>query len=171
MGRCKSLGSLKSFLGGVPWWLRWKSICLKCGRPRFDPWVRRIPSRRKWQPTPVLLPGEFHGWRSPVGYSPWGCKESDMTERLHFHFQLSRSNILCFSTSWAPLGLNIGMAGTWWLLDGGCSFPSWVSSGFTSSHWMATITDDCDIPDDCDTLVYWYGRKYSISHIHMCIYS
>ena len=35
--------------------------------------------RRKWQPTPVLLPGKFHGWRSVVGYSPWGHKESDMT--------------------------------------------------------------------------------------------
>ena len=39
---------------------------------------------RKWQPTPVLLPGKSHGWRSLVGYSPWGCKESDMTEWLHF---------------------------------------------------------------------------------------
>ena len=40
--------------------------------------------RRKWQPTPVLLPGKFHGWRTLVGYSPWSCKESDMTEQLHF---------------------------------------------------------------------------------------
>ena len=39
---------------------------------------------RKWQPTPVLLPGESHGGRSLVGYSPWGRKESDTTERLHF---------------------------------------------------------------------------------------
>ena len=39
-----------------------------------------------WQPTPVFLPGESHGRRSLVGYSPWGCKESDMTEPLHFHF-------------------------------------------------------------------------------------
>ena len=36
-------------------------------------------------PTPVLLPGESHGWGSPVGCSPWGLEESDMTERLHFH--------------------------------------------------------------------------------------
>ena len=42
--------------------------------------------RRKWQPTPVLLPGKFHGWRTLVGYSAWGPKESDTTERLHFHF-------------------------------------------------------------------------------------
>ena len=45
--------------------------------------------RRKWQPTPVLVPGKSHGWRSLVGYSPWGLKESDRTERLHFHFSLS----------------------------------------------------------------------------------
>ena len=42
---------------------------------------------RKWQSTPALLPGKSHGWRSLIGYSPWGRKESDTTERLHFHFQ------------------------------------------------------------------------------------
>ena len=61
-----------------------KSICLQCRRPRFDPWVRKIPWRRKWQPTPVLLPGKSHGRRSVIGYNPWGHKESDMTEWLHF---------------------------------------------------------------------------------------
>ena len=45
--------------------------------------------RRQWQPTPALLPGKSHGWRSLVGCSPWGHKESDRTERLHFHFSLS----------------------------------------------------------------------------------
>ena len=45
--------------------------------------------RRQWHPTPVLLPGKSHGWRSLVGCSPWGCEESDMTERLHFDFSLS----------------------------------------------------------------------------------
>ena len=48
--------------------------------------VRKILWRRKWKPTPILLPGKSHGWRSLVGYSPWGHKESDTTERLHFHF-------------------------------------------------------------------------------------
>ena len=52
----------------------------------FDPWVGKIPWRRQGQPTPVFLPGESHGQRSLVGYSPRGRKESDMTERLHFHF-------------------------------------------------------------------------------------
>ena len=45
--------------------------------------------RRKWQPSPVLLPGKSHGRRSLVSYSPWGREESDRTERLHFHFSLS----------------------------------------------------------------------------------
>ena len=45
--------------------------------------------RRQWQPTPVLLPGKSHGWRSLVGCSPWGHNKSDTTERLHFHFSLS----------------------------------------------------------------------------------
>ena len=50
----------------------------------FHPWVGKIPWRRKWHPTPVLLPGKSLGPRSLVGYSPWGRKESDTTERLHF---------------------------------------------------------------------------------------
>ena len=53
-------------------------------RPLFDPWVGKIPWRRRWQPTPVFLPGEFHGQRSLTGYSPWGCKESDTNEQLTF---------------------------------------------------------------------------------------
>ena len=62
--------------------------CLQCRRPRFNPWVGKIPWRRKWQPTPVILPGKSHGQRSLVGYSPWGHKEPDATERLHFCFMI-----------------------------------------------------------------------------------
>ena len=55
-------------------------------RPGFDPWLGKIPWRRKQQPTPALLPGKSPGWRSLVGYSPWGRKELDTTKQLHFHF-------------------------------------------------------------------------------------
>ena len=55
---------------------------LQCRRLRFDPWVRKIPWRREWLPSPVFLPGEFHGQRSLAGYSQWGCKKADTTERL-----------------------------------------------------------------------------------------
>ena len=55
-----------------------------------DYWILvLLHQRRQWHPTPVLLPGKSHGWRSLVGCGPWGRKESDMTERLHFHFSLS----------------------------------------------------------------------------------
>ena len=51
--------------------------------------VSRRVWRRQWHPTPALLPGKSHGWRSLVGCRPWGRWESDTTERLHFHFSLS----------------------------------------------------------------------------------
>ena len=51
-------------------------------RPGFNPWVGKILWRRKWKPTPVLLPGKFHEWRSLVGYSLWVCKESDTPKEL-----------------------------------------------------------------------------------------
>ena len=53
----------------------------------------KISWRRKWQPTPVFLPGKSHGWRNLVGYSPWGRKELDMTEQLHLHYQNFRNSI------------------------------------------------------------------------------
>ena len=62
------------------------------GYPHYH-WDFELPRcygrRRQWHPTPVLLPGKSHGWRSLVGCSPWGREESDMTERLHFQFSLS----------------------------------------------------------------------------------
>ena len=65
--------------------------------------VRKILWRRQWQPTPVLLPGKSHARRSLVGYSPWGHKESDTTEHLHFHFLspqilVGASQVLGFSS-------------------------------------------------------------------------
>ena len=48
----------------------------------FNPWVGKIPWRRKWQPVLVVLPGKFHGQRNLEGYSPWGHKESDTAEGL-----------------------------------------------------------------------------------------
>ena len=58
-------------------------LCLQCRSRRrrgFYPWVGKIPWVRKWQPTPVFLPGKFHGQKSWVGYSPRGHKESNTTE-------------------------------------------------------------------------------------------
>ena len=57
--------------------------CREQRRRGFDPWVRKIPWRRAWQPTPVFLPGKSHGQRSLMGYSSCGHKELDTTERTH----------------------------------------------------------------------------------------
>ena len=51
-----------------------------------------LSQRRKWQPTPIFLPGESHGQRSLAGYSPWGCKESDNREIEHAHTKLLRAS-------------------------------------------------------------------------------
>ena len=65
--------------------------CLQCGRPRFNPRVRNILWRRKWQPTPVLLPGKSHAQRSVVGYSPWG------SQRVGHNWTTSLSLFISFS--------------------------------------------------------------------------
>ena len=70
-------------LQGFPWWLRWCRIHPKCWRPGFNPWVGKIPRRRKWQPTPVFWPGESHGQRSLADYIYSVAKESDTTGRLN----------------------------------------------------------------------------------------
>ena len=55
------------------------SVCLQCGRPRFNPWVGKIPWRRKWQSTPILLPGKSHGQRSLVGVAKSRTQLSNFT--------------------------------------------------------------------------------------------
>ena len=70
---------------GLFWWLRQQRNFPQCRRPGFSPWIGKIPCRREWLPTPRFLPREFHGQRSLEGYRPWGCKESDATERPHTH--------------------------------------------------------------------------------------
>ena len=54
--------------------------CRRCKRNGFNPWVKKVPWKRVWQPTPIFLLGESSGQSSLAGYSPWGCKELDMTE-------------------------------------------------------------------------------------------
>ena len=73
-------------LSMLPRWHGGKEFTCQCQRHRrcrFNSWVRKIPWSRKWQPTPVFLPGKFHGQWSLAGYSLWGRKELDMTEHAH----------------------------------------------------------------------------------------
>ena len=66
----------------LPRWLSCKEYACQCRRHKrhgLDPWVGKIPWRRKGEPTPVFLPGKFCGQKVLAGYSTWGCKESDTT--------------------------------------------------------------------------------------------
>ena len=69
--KCSSFGLPREFSGKES-----ACYCRKLKRQGFDPWVRKIPWRRAWQPTPVFLPGESHGQRSLVGCSPWGSQRA-----------------------------------------------------------------------------------------------
>ena len=76
---------------------------LPARRPGLSPWVRKIPWRRKWQPTPVFLPGESLGWRSLAGCSPQGHTELDTTKvTQHAHRRQERFE-------WSKLGLERGL--------------------------------------------------------------
>ena len=69
-----------------------------------------IPCRREWQPTAVFLPGEFHGQKSLAGYSPWGRRESDTTERLTLSLSAGSSLLLGLFSScreWGPLSVAV----------------------------------------------------------------
>ena len=76
----------------APRWLSGKKSACQCKRSRrcgFNPWVRKITWRRKWQPNPLFLPGKSHGQRSLAGYSPWDLKESEMTQQISPHANLA----------------------------------------------------------------------------------
>ena len=77
----------------------------------FHPWVGKLPWRREWLSTSVFLPEEFHGPRSLMGYSPWGHKESDTTERLTCSLFFTKDNckewLVCFIFICAPLNLSL----------------------------------------------------------------
>ena len=93
-------------LNGFPGGARGKQSTCQCSRlnrHRFNPWVRKIPCRRKWQPTPVFLPGECYGQRSLAGYSPSGHTESDTIKVT----QAPHSSTLAWKIPWTeePGGL------------------------------------------------------------------
>ena len=91
---------------GLPRWFSGKeSTCQlkRCQRCSFNPWVGKIPWRRKWQPTPVFLPGKFHAQRNLTGYSPWGCRVRHDWGTEH----------ACMETSWHSASLVMGPGPLW----------------------------------------------------------
>ena len=71
------------YIVGLAWWLSGKESARQYREHVFNPWVRKIPWRRKWQHTPVFLPWKSHGQRSLAGYSPWGYKSQVQLKRLN----------------------------------------------------------------------------------------
>ena len=119
----------------LPWWLSDKESSCQYRRHGFDPWVGKIPWRRAWQPTPVFLPGESHGQRSPVGYSPRGHKESDTTKRLNNNSKTETQGL------WLPR-LSREAQGSWggipgWLFPSTCLHRDKTHP--LSSQWPADI--------------------------------
>ena len=104
---------------GFPGGITGKVSTCQCRRSKrqqgFNLWVKKIPWSRKWCPTPVFLPGKFHGQRSLVGYSPWGHKELGTIEHstalLHWSCYLSQLIYSCFfkSTSVSKIGFLFGL--------------------------------------------------------------
>ena len=106
---CSSFSTGISFSWGFPGGSEVKVSAWNAGDlgwiPGSDPWVGKIPGRRKWQPTPVVLPGESHGRRSLVGYSPRGRKESARLSDFTFTFFVTMC-ISCYS-SLSPASISI----------------------------------------------------------------
>ena len=96
--------------------------CRRHKRCGFNPWVGKIPWRRKWQPTPVLLPGESHGWKRLAGYSPWSHKErTEVTEHARtFLSLLSAASPLSVMLSMLSAAMNVSSldlaSGSEWVL-------------------------------------------------------
>ena len=94
--------------------------CRRHKRCRFDPWVRKISWRRKWQPVPIFLPGKFHGQRSLAGYSPWGCEESETTECARMHARMHAQGLGDLGRAagaflWLWVKLSSTSGGGWWI--------------------------------------------------------
>ena len=140
--------------------------CRRHKRFRFDPWVGKTPWRRKWQPTPLSLPGEFHGQCSLVGYSPWGRKDSDTTEATvsSFSFDQSRNKwkeIMRFSPDDpAPKSWICTQA---YLTPSECSFY-WPGV----LHWISNSVEKSHVPSYNSLLQKWQQLISQLSNPLNC---
>ena len=137
-----------------------------------------FPRRRQWHPTPVLLPGKSHGRRSLVGCSPWGRKESDTTQPLHFHFWFScigEGNGNPFQCSCLE---NPRDGGAWWAAVEGVTQSwtrlKWLSSSILLSVYCSMSSSNCcflsciQASQEAGNVV-WYS--YLIKNIHSLLWS
>ena len=127
--------------------------CRRHKRFRFDPWVRKIPWRRAWQPTPVSLPGESHGQRSLADYSPWVTKSQTRLKQLSMHAPL----LLHISTSWyiEKMETFIWYTQVNWT-NSGASIWSLVHPWFRTSLFVAVVY----LP----SCVWFFATPWTVAH-------
>ena len=116
------------WLSNIPWWLSGKESACQYRRHKFDPFVRKIPWRRKWQPTLVFLSGESHGQRSLVGYSPCSSKRGGhdlVTKQQQFFYREGEMGRGYYKQKvhWRKLGV--------W------SIVAFQGFNLTVSHWLS----------------------------------
>ena len=122
---------------GLPGWHSGEESACQCRRHQryqFNPWVKKIPWSRRWQPTPVYLPGKFHRQRSLAGHSPWGHKESDMTGWAH-----ARAHTHTFLLYFKPTNL-------WWFVSAGfltiCMTVQLLWCCLRNNGWLSYFCSD-----------------------------
>ena len=128
--------------------------------------LSKFLQRRQWNPTPVLLPGKSHGQRSLIGCSPWGLKESNTTEQLHFHFSLScigegNGNPLQCSCLENPRD-----GGAWWAAIYGVAQSrtrlKQLSSSSSNTSYFTVKINSCDR----NSLIQAYKSQFHLTHQH-----
>ena len=146
---------------GIPRWFSSRESDCQCRRHRkcgFDLWVSKIPWRRKWQPTPIFLPGESQGQRIPAGYGPWNCRVGHNWARMYSAKSLQSCPTLCDpidGSHQAPLSLGFSRQEYWselpflpprdlpnmWI-KAACLASSGLASRFftTSATWEALLS-------------------------------
>ena len=167
----KSLWGQRQITQGLNWALSSRCFSVHDGDDDSETWgmlcalshhthhITVLPSswRRQWPPTPVLLLGKSHGQRSLVGCSPWGRKESDTTERLHFHFSLScvgegNGNPLQSSCLENPRD-----GGAWWAAIYG------VAQSRTRLKWLSSSSSRNEIGNFFSIFFQFQTHKYQLS--------
>ena len=120
--------------------------------PILNSGALQFKRRRKWQPAPVLMPGKFHGWRSLVGYSPWGHKESDRTEWLN-------SNNTVKNTG----NRQTALEGFWFLNEGATADETYISSVVPlRTLCILWTTGWLEFKRKTTILLVWGVRRYSL---------
>ena len=157
--RVHAFNPLYSLLA-LPRWHSGKESACQCRRRKrhgFDPWVRKIFWRRKWQPTPIFLPGKCHGQRSLVGYSPWAHKELDTTELQNTTTHTHACEINPISVHKQEV-LNICLLCEWTLVEGMLPGSPWCLPITDIHSKLLTLAKVCCSLScgHCTDLKYWY---------------